>query len=359
VTNNSKLNYLSKSFEEKSNHFKLNSMQPASLAEESSLFTASSSSSHSSTPSSSISKTNLLNTDESHIVLLSNDKEKLKKFVDENNNNKQWEHNLNNMIDMKTINKKAKNNDSIRMRHNSSKALTTDSNVPFIEVVNSNSVLVNSGNLDSQSSSDDSNVRFSKSSWKQRNEKRNTASNYFIISLLFVVNLLNYIDRYTLAGVLREIQEYFSISDGESGLLQTVFICSYMLLAPLFGYLGDRYSRKWLIVFGISFWSFMTFIGSFVPRDKFWLFVIIRSLVGIGEASYSCVAPTIIGDLFASEVRTRMLALFYLAVPVGSGMGYIVGSNIAQLFDNDWRWALRFTPGLGFICVILLIFFCK
>jgi MFS family permease len=89
------------------------------------------------------------------------------------------------------------------------------------------------------------------------------------------------------------------------------------------------------------------------------LFVIIRSLVGIGEASYSCVAPTMIGDLFTSETRTRMLALFYLAVPVGSGMGYIVGSNIAKLFDNDWRWALRFTPGLGFFCVILLVFFVK
>lgn len=51
-----------------------------------------------------------------------------------------------------------------------------------------------------------------------------------------------------------------------------------------------------------------------------------------------------------------MLAIFYLAVPVGSGMGYIVGSNISQAF-GDWRWALRFTPPLGIFCVILLIFF--
>jgi MFS family permease len=78
-------------------------------------------------------------------------------------------------------------------------------------------------------------------------------------------------------------------------------------------------------------------------------------LVGIGEASYSCVAPTIIGDLFTNEMRTKMLAVFYLAVPVGSGLGYIVGSNIAQIFNN-WKWALRFTPPLGFICVLLLIF---
>ena len=89
--------------------------------------------------------------------------------------------------------------------------------------------------------------------------------------------------------------------------------------------------------------------------------MLIRSLVGIGEASYSCVAPTIIGDLFTGETRTRMLALFYLAVPVGSGMGYIVGSNIAEFRSEprleDWQWALRFTPPLGFFCVLLLIFF--
>ena len=83
--------------------------------------------------------------------------------------------------------------------------------------------------------------------------------------------------------------------------------------------------------------------------------MLIRSLVGIGEASYSCIAPTIIGDLFTSEVRTKMLGVFYLAVPVGSGLGYIVGSNVADIFD-DWRWALRVTPPLGFISVVLLIF---
>lgn len=83
--------------------------------------------------------------------------------------------------------------------------------------------------------------------------------------------------------------------------------------------------------------------------------MLIRSLVGIGEASYSCVAPTIIGDLFTNEMRTKMLAVFYLAVPVGSGLGYIVGSNVAETFKS-WKWALRVTPPLGFICVLLLVF---
>ena len=54
-----------------------------------------------------------------------------------------------------------------------------------------------------------------------------------------------------------------------------------------------------------------------IPLQKFWLFVLLRALVGIGEASYSTIAPTIIADLFAKEMRTRMLMVFYFAIPVG------------------------------------------
>ena len=82
-------------------------------------------------------------------------------------------------------------------------------------------------------------------------------------------------------------------------------------------------------------------------------------MVGVGEASYSCIAPTLIGDLFTDSKRTKMLGIFYLAVPVGSGLGYICGSSIILLFDGDWRWALRFTPPIGFVCVILLTLFVK
>jgi hypothetical protein len=290
---------------------------------------------------------------------------------------------------LKDLSNVAKRSDSIRMRHNLNmnklnsgmpgvgNELLIDNNSPNVivsadlinNIANKSTIIDNMDNLTKANeiacAASGGNAAMksdelfketqSKSKFKRLSKKRSLSKqNMLIIFILFVVNLLNYIDRYTLAGVLLSVKNYFSISDGESGLLQTVFICSYMLLAPLFGYLGDRYSRKWIIIFGISFWSLMTFLGSFVPPDKFWLFAIIRSLVGIGEASYSCVAPTIIGDLFTDDLRTTMLAVFYLAVPVGSGLGYIVGSNIAKALD-DWRWALRVTPPLGLVCILLLI----
>ncbi|XP_027965767.1 protein spinster homolog 1 isoform X2 [Eumetopias jubatus] len=88
-----------------------------------------------------------------------------------------------------------------------------------------------------------------------------------IVAVLCYINLLNYMDRFTVAGVLPDIEQFFDIGDSSSGLIQTVFISSYMVLAPVFGYLGDRYNRKYLMCGGIAFWSLVTLGSSFIPRE--------------------------------------------------------------------------------------------
>ncbi|XP_078338601.1 protein spinster homolog 1-like isoform X5 [Crassostrea virginica] len=181
---------------------------------------------------------------------------------------------------------------------------------------------------------------------------------YFMVFVLLFINLLNYMDRFTIAGVLVDIMSYYKISNSDGGLIQTVFIISYMIFSPIFGYLGDRYNRKYIMGGGIALWSLLTLSGSFVGKDYFWLFLLIRGLVGIGEASYSTIAPTIIADMFVKGTRTRMLMFFYFAIPVGSGLGYVVGANLAKAF-GAWQWALRFTPALGIICVILIFIVLK
>lgn len=87
--------------------------------------------------------------------------------------------------------------------------------------------------------------------------------------------------------------------------------------------------------------------------QHFWLLLLTRGLVGVGEASYSTIAPTLIADLFVADQRSRMLSIFYFAIPVGSGLGYIAGSKVKDL-AGDWHWALRVTPGLGVLAVLLL-----
>ncbi|XP_050311311.1 protein spinster isoform X3 [Anthonomus grandis grandis] len=182
------------------------------------------------------------------------------------------------------------------------------------------------------------------------------------VMVLCYVNLINYMDRYTVAGVLEDIQADLTINGKKgvnndlAGLLQTAFIVFYMIFGPIFGYLGDRYSRKWLMAFGVTLWSLTTLCGSFMTN--YWFFLLFRAMVGIGEASYSTIAPTILSDFFVGDIRSKMLALFYFAIPVGSGLGYIVGAETAKLLGN-WQWALRVTPVLGVGAVLVIVLFLR
>ncbi|CAB1315804.1 unnamed protein product, partial [Coregonus sp. 'balchen'] len=127
-----------------------------------------------------------------------------------------------------------------------------------------------------------------------------------------------------------------------------------MVAAPIFGYLGDRFNRKIILSCGIFFWSAVTLSSSFITKEYYWLFVLSRGLVGIGESSYSSISPTIIGDLFTNNSRTMMLSVFYLAIPLGSGLGYILGSS-AKEAAGDWHWALRVSPVLGMTAGTLIL----
>nr|XP_055113887.1 protein spinster homolog 3 isoform X2 [Symphalangus syndactylus] len=177
---------------------------------------------------------------------------------------------------------------------------------------------------------------------------------YVAAAVLCYINLLNYMNWFIIAGVLLDIQEVFQISDNHAGLLQTVFISCLLLSAPVFGYLGDRHSRKATMSFGILLWSGAGLSSSFISPRYSWLFFLSRGVMGTGSASYSTIAPTVLGDLFVRDQRTRVLAVFYIFIPVGSGLGYVLGSAVTMLTGN-WRWALRVMPCLEAVALILLI----
>nr|XP_037843371.1 protein spinster homolog 3 isoform X5 [Chlorocebus sabaeus] len=141
---------------------------------------------------------------------------------------------------------------------------------------------------------------------------------YVAAAMLCYINLLNYMNWFIIAGVLLDVQEVFQISDSHAGLLQTVFIGCLLLSAPVFGYLGDRYSRKTTMSFGILLWSGAGLSSSFISPQYSWLFFLSRGVVGTGSASYATIAPTVLGDLFVRDERTRVLAVFYIFIPVGS-----------------------------------------
>uniref|UniRef100_A0A8C5P074 SPNS lysolipid transporter 3, sphingosine-1-phosphate (putative) n=1 Tax=Jaculus jaculus TaxID=51337 RepID=A0A8C5P074_JACJA len=177
---------------------------------------------------------------------------------------------------------------------------------------------------------------------------------YIAAAVLCYINLLNYMNWFIIPGVLLDVQKCFQISDSHAGLLQTIFICCLLVSAPVFGYLGDRHSRKAILSLGIFLWSGANLSSSFISCQYSWLFFLSRGVVGSGVASYSTIALTVLSDLFVRDQRSRVVAVFYTCIPVGSGLGYMLGSVVADLTGN-WRWALRIMPCLEAMALILLI----
>lgn len=171
------------------------------------------------------------------------------------------------------------------------------------------------------------------------------------LALLLIINLLNYIDRYVLAAVAPKVQKEFHCSDADLGLLMSVFLISYTVTAPIFGWFGDRASRWTLIGWAVIFWSLIS--GGTGLATTFGIMLLTRALIGVGEAAYGPAAPSLISDLFPVERRGGVLAWFYMAIPVGSALGYVLGGNMAESFLG-WRWAFYVVvlPGvlLGVIC---------
>jgi MFS family permease len=180
-------------------------------------------------------------------------------------------------------------------------------------------------------------------------------SPFWTLFLLTGLNLFNYFDRYVLSAVLPSLSRDLHIDDGSAGRLATAFMIGYFLTSPVFGYLGDRSSRKWLIAAGILIWSLGTVLTGFAAT--FAILVGFRVLVGVGEASYATISPSYISDTFGPEKRNNALTIFYVAIPVGAALGNIIGGLIAA--NWGWRYAFIWAGAPGLLLALLLLPFAE
>jgi MFS family permease len=186
------------------------------------------------------------------------------------------------------------------------------------------------------------------------------------LTLLVLINLFNYIDRQVLAAVEPEIRrELFAGADEaeakfRTGLLATAFLVSYMLIAPIFGFLADRLWRWGLVGLGVVIWSLASGASGIdwgvSVTVSFWLLLLTRCFVGVGEAAYGPVAPAMIADLYPVSQRGKVLAWFYVAIPFGGALGYAWGAAFVGMHFG-WRWAFYSVvpPGiaLGVWCLFM------
>jgi MFS transporter, Spinster family, sphingosine-1-phosphate transporter len=181
--------------------------------------------------------------------------------------------------------------------------------------------------------------------------KNRTLSPFWLLFILAGLNLFNYLDRYVVNAVVEPIKLEFGLTDGQAGRINTAFMLGYFLTAPFFGYLGDRLARKWLIAAGIFVWSLGTVLTGLA--GGFGALLGFRVLVGFGEASYATISPSLISDAYGPARRNNALTVFYVAIPIGAALGFLVGSHIGA----TWGWRYAFigagAPGLALaICLL-------
>jgi predicted MFS family arabinose efflux permease len=189
------------------------------------------------------------------------------------------------------------------------------------------------------------------------------------LTLLVLINLFNYIDRQVLAAVEPSIRaEFFPpVADPQTGKLQEpadaklwmgvlsfAFLITYMMTAPIFGWLANRMRRWALIGIGVIVWSLAS--GGSGLAVVYLVMLLTRCCVGFGEGAYGPVAPDMISDLYPKNRRGRILAWFYAAIPFGGALGYALGDGVLKA-TGSWRVAfyLVVPPGLllGLWCFLM------
>lgn len=171
------------------------------------------------------------------------------------------------------------------------------------------------------------------------------------ITLLTVLNLLNYLDRFVMPAVIRAVTREIPMSDTRQGVILSAFIWVYMIASPLFGRMADRGKRKVLLACGVALWSLAT--GATSLAHSFLALLAARAAVGVGEAVYATVTPSLIGDYYPAEQRGRILAVFYLAIPVGSAIGYGLGGYLSARYG--WRMSFLGVGLPGLVLALLAL----
>ena len=168
--------------------------------------------------------------------------------------------------------------------------------------------------------------------------------------VLTALNLLDYLDRYLVASLGSLVRGEMGLSDRAFGFLGTAFFLVYLCASPVFGYLGDRWGRLRLMAGGAVLWSLATSLTFWV--GSYPALLLARGAVGVGEASFGTLSPAYLADLLPLGRRGRALGWFYLAIPAGSALAYLVGG----LMGSHWGWRPAFllagVPGLAMAALV-------
>lgn len=175
---------------------------------------------------------------------------------------------------------------------------------------------------------------------------------WIVVGLLWIVALLNYMDRQMLSTMRDAMQ--IDISELESavnfGRLMAIFLWIYGLVSPFAGAIADRVSRKWLIIASLGVWSAVTTLMSFCTNynEIFWL----RALMGVSEALYIPAALSLIADYHTGKSRSFAIGIHMTGLYLGQAVGGF-GATLAAAFS--WQQTFHWFGIIGIVYAVLLM----
>ncbi len=179
---------------------------------------------------------------------------------------------------------------------------------------------------------------------------RPTGYAWLVVGLLFVVALLNYLDRLILTTMRDPIRADIPMSDAHFGLLTSVFLWVYAAASPLGGFLADRLGRRRVIIASIFFWSAATFLTGLA--NSFHQMLIARALMGISEACYIPAGLALIADYHRGPTRSLATGIHMIGIYAGAALGGI-GAVLAE--HLGWRYGFRLFGGFGIAYSFVLL----
>jgi MFS family permease len=171
----------------------------------------------------------------------------------------------------------------------------------------------------------------------------------FAFTILLIINILNYADRYVLSAVLPKIHTDLGLTSLEEGLLGSSFLLVYAIATLPLGVWADRSIRKNIVSFCVGIWSFATVLAG-LARNFAQLFLV-RSVLGFGEAGYAPASLSLLGDHFSRAHRGRILSYWSMGTLIGAAIGFTIGGLIADRLG--WRWAFYAVGIPGLVCAFL------
>jgi predicted MFS family arabinose efflux permease len=168
------------------------------------------------------------------------------------------------------------------------------------------------------------------------------------VAVLTAMNFLNFIDRYAPSAMKDLFKADLHLSDEQTGLVFSAFVVVYMVACPIFGTLAERGRRPRLLAIGVLVWSLATAAAAL--SWNFGSLVCARALVGIGEAAFITISPTLVADLYPPLKRNAILTILNATTPVGVAVGFTVAGFLGQ----HWGWRAGFVV-VGLPGVLLAI----